>query len=347
MTPAILGGTSRPTFRIGVPTYRRAGDLANLLAALAPQLRERAHVRLVVVNDAGHDDVYDRLVEQYRDVFDYRVASENRGPGPARGAAFESATEDYLVGLDDDCVPGPLWLEWLEAMVRANPDVDLFAGTTEPIWTRPPGRFQRLLAVRKSYPAPVVNGFGLITAVGANMAVRRVAYERAGGYSREMRGAAEDCHLTQRLLKAGATYRVCPDWPAGHKAENSISGLRRRFFWYGTGGAQYTILERDWRMASDHSDTTIANSWERITAKTAVEWRRSADDGQPLIMRLAAAAAVFLIELEYERGWRTGIRRNTERYRRGIPEIPPFANRFVDFADRAQATHAFGEDTAG
>lgn len=144
----------RPTFRIGVPTYRRSADLANMLAALAPQLRTYPNVRLVVVNDAGHDAGYDDLVARYGDIYEYRVASENRGPGPARAAAFADADEDYLVGIDDDCIPEPLWLEWLHALVESDPDVDLFAGVTVPIWTSRPSRLQRLLALRKSYPGP-------------------------------------------------------------------------------------------------------------------------------------------------------------------------------------------------
>lgn len=335
--------TSTPTFRIGVPTFRRSGDLANMLAALAPQLRAHPKVRLVIVNDAGHDEGYDLVVERYRDIVDYRIATENRGPGPARGAAFADATEDYLVAIDDDCVPDPLWLEWLHAMVEADPDVDLFAGVIEPVWTSKPNRLQRLLAVPKSYPAPAVTQFGLLTAVGANMAVRRTAYEKAGGYSDEMRGAAEDCHLTQRILNAGATYQICNGWVSGHKAENSIRGLRRRFFWYGSGGAQYILLEQDWKMASIHTDATLAGAREAISRKTAAQWRRSAIDEQSLIMRIAFTMATALIEFSYERGWRKGLSQWAGTHPGGIPEVPPFADQFVDFGDLEAAAHAMGD----
>lgn len=337
---------TRPTFRIGVPTYRRPGDLANLLAALAPQLRSFPNVALVVVNDAGHEPGYDELADRYGDVMDYRVAEENRGPGPARDAAFAGATEDYLVGLDDDCLPGPLWLEWLHALVAAHPDVDLFAGTVEPVWTAPPRRWQRLLALPQTFPGPIVGQFGLLTAVGANLAVKRTAYEKVGGYSDEMRGAAEDCHLTQRLLAAGATYRICDDWVTGHKAENTLRSLWRRFYWYGAGGAQYTLLERDWRMAASHTDASLSGALKAISRKTAAQWRRSADVDQSLIMRLSFAATTALIECAYERGWRHGLRRHGPAHPGGLPEVPPFVEQYVDFADSRARAKAMGETPA-
>jgi len=155
----------KPSFRIGVPTYKRPYDLEKFLAAIADQIRDKQHISLVVVNDASHDEDYAKVISKYEDIVDYRIQEINKGCGPSRVAALENATEDYLVCTDDDCVPTEYWVEWMEALILANPDVDLFAGEIEPVWYKEPGLIDQILAIPESYPGPVMTECGLLTAL--------------------------------------------------------------------------------------------------------------------------------------------------------------------------------------
>ena len=175
------------TICIGVPSYRRAGQLSDLLKRLVPLVIARPHIRLCVVNDGSHDADYERVLARYEGIVDYRVSPQNGGCGAARRAAFEGATEDYLVCIDDDCIPSREWLDWLEALIEAYPSVDLFAGDVRPHFEKVPGEWERALSIIDESVSPVVFSDGLLTAVTANLAMKRTTYERAGGFSADLR----------------------------------------------------------------------------------------------------------------------------------------------------------------
>ena len=336
-----MSSTSRPTFRIGMPTYRRPKDLAVFLRNIKPQLKTHPNVKIVVVNDGTHDDEYQRVVTDYQDHIDYRIQTENKGCGPTRAAAFIDADEDYVVCTDDDCVPPPFWLDWLEAMVEVYPDIDVFAGEIEPVWDTPGNLLDQLLALPESYPAPVVTDQGLLTAVGANTVVRRAFYQQVGGFPYDMRGAAEDCYLTQRILKAGGSYQIAQHWVIGHKAKNTVRELRGRFRGYGMGGAQYVLKEHDWVLADISTDATLKDAWRAISNKVRREWR-SGINRSSLLSRLAFTIMTAVIAVEYERGWRQGLKKFAPKYPGGLPVKPPMVERFVDFEDESARTIALG-----
>ena len=328
--------TTPLTFRIGVPTYQRPEDLACFLQAIAPQLQGRSNVRLVVVNDASHSPNYAAIADQYRDIMEYRVLKENGGPALARNEAFRGATEDYLVHTDDDCYPEAHWLDWLEALARSYPQVDLFAGEILPVWTNEPSLYDRLLAIPDAYPAPAFTKYGLLTAVTANAMVKREFFEKVGGFSHNLRGASEDYSLTQRLLNAGACYQVAAGWRVGHKARTRIGEMRRRFRGYGKGGAQASLLENDWKLAAVSSRASVKQSLQIVQRKSLRYWNDSSVNSSFFLWRAVQTALSALIATEYELGWRKGVKQFGREYGRVLPERPGVSERFVDFSDPRQ-----------
>lgn len=237
------------TVCIGIPTYKRPDALAGLLAKFAPLLKGRPHIRVSVVNDGSHDPAYDRVLKaQGRPWLSYRALPDNLGCGGARRAAFDGATEDWFVSIDDDCVPDARWLDTMEALINTAA-ADFLAGEVRPAWEGPPTPYQEDLALIDQLSSLVVTPFGLMTAVTANLAVRRGAYERAGGFAEDMRGA-EDCDLTQRLIASGATYRLCPHLVIDHVAQRRYLPTRRRFRSYGHHAARYVLIRQNWRIAA-------------------------------------------------------------------------------------------------
>ncbi|CAN0495517.1 unnamed protein product, partial [Scytosiphon promiscuus] len=104
----------------------------------------------------------------------------------------------------------------------------------------------RWSAARSNYPGSIVTDHGLLTAVGANSAFRCSLFKRIGGYEPELKGAADDCCVTQHDIKAGGRCLVASNWSTGHKAETSLREISKRAFNYGFGSVQYTLLEQDW-----------------------------------------------------------------------------------------------------
>ena len=203
------------TYRIVVPTYRRPGDLEKFLIGIESQLIRHPNVRLVVVNDGSHDDAYQAAVAPYGHLIDYRIEPENRGVQYARHAGCADAQEDILVFTDDDCRPDRHWIDWLMALVEMHPSVEMFCGATWPITQDDPGDLERFLQFTGRYPMPVGKPPRLLVAPHANFACSRELYERVGGLDMRFR-VAEDWNLTQRMLRAGAVYKIASDWITRH-----------------------------------------------------------------------------------------------------------------------------------
>lgn len=110
-----------------------------------------------------------------------------------RPAGVDAAKYPIIVSTDADTTYPDFWLEKLLSHF-SDPNVVLVGG---PIRSSTPGTIEDLYATGLSASA----GAGLFS--GANMAFRRDAFERAGGYVRVRKG--EDWALSNRLRRYGKT----------------------------------------------------------------------------------------------------------------------------------------------
>jgi GT2 family glycosyltransferase len=323
--------STRPSFRIVVPTYRRPHLLKRFLDCLVPQLATHPEFRLVIVNDGTHDAAYEDVIQRFTPPSIYLKLPESRGPGPARQAGFAGAYENYLVNTDDDCEPPPFWLDELLALAMTYPDVDVFAGRTIPVGA-PRGIITREIAhIPNATPAPVADEFGLVTAPTANALFRRELFEKSAGFAADMIGAAEDCFVTQRILKAGGTWMIAPHIVTGHRAIQSVGELRRKFRGYGLGAAQYVIREQDWRVAAMHTDGRWRSSLRASWISTVAQWDKPENRSVGRLRRLVRCVLTLLARLAYERGWRRGLKQFSSQYGRARPSTTKLAERYNDF----------------
>lgn len=95
---------------IVIPTYNRKDIVAELLASLLSDTTLPAHVttEIIVADDRSKDGTADMVREAFPSV---RLV---QGPGKNaelnKRAAIEVSTGDYLVNLDDDCIPRHGWI---------------------------------------------------------------------------------------------------------------------------------------------------------------------------------------------------------------------------------------------
>lgn len=180
-----------------IPTLGRP-SLAVLLDALAGVEGSRLG-RVLVVDDRRDASEPLSLGDEVDEVKVLR--GPGKGPAAARNAGWRASDAAWVVFVDDDVVPTGTWLADLEADLSAAPlDVVAVQGrVTVPLPSdRRPTDWER-------------NVTGLETArwITADMAVRRSALEKVGGFDERFpRAFREDLDLAIRLQEEGGKMTV-------------------------------------------------------------------------------------------------------------------------------------------
>ncbi len=180
-----------PGVTVVIPTLGRP-SLTALLSALAPALSD-APVEVLLVDDrvGAHDEL------TIPPGVDAKVLTGRAaGPAAARNVGWHAARHEWVAFLDDDVLPDPDWLPRLLADLAAAPDhVGGVQGNLRvPL---PPDRrptdWERVTAA-------LADGEWIT----ADMAYRREALQRAGGFDERLpRAFREDAELAHRVQRAG------------------------------------------------------------------------------------------------------------------------------------------------
>jgi len=177
------------TFSIVIATYNRAGMLRDTLASLA-QLRPAAPWEVIVVDNNSPDNTQE-VVEEAAAGFPVplRYAFEReQGRSAALNCGFRLASGDIVVTTDDDVRVEPDWLDQIGNALTSL-ECDYVGGRVTPIFENPalpawfpnrPGLLWGVVALLDYGPTPVK--YGVRVPLGVNMAMRREAIERAGGF---------------------------------------------------------------------------------------------------------------------------------------------------------------------
>lgn len=185
-------------FSVIVPTCNRTEDLARCLDRLAPEFQTiDGSLYEVIVTDDGHDLKSRRLVAE-RFPWAAWLQGPRRGPAANRNHGAAAAKGEWLVFVDDDCLPEP---ELLEGYARATSDfprVHVFEGKTVPLGNR-----QRL---DERCPENL-NGGKLWS---CNFAIKKITFVSIGRFDDNFPFAAyEDIEFGIRLQKAEIKLAFC------------------------------------------------------------------------------------------------------------------------------------------
>jgi GT2 family glycosyltransferase len=225
----------RAPFSAVVCTLNRPEQLHRTLEALRRQ-RHEFEVRVVDQSDEP-DPELERLTEEWSGL------SVTRDPGKglsrARNIGWRASDAEWVVYVDDDCIPDPDWSEQLSAVIAEHPEAELTGCYVEDP-EEPSGTHVSVSAFR---PAEEREVRGRWTrpwhiGLGACHAVRRETLARLGGYDERLGPGApdfpgcDDMDLNYRLLRGGGTACVTPRVKVLHeqwRTNEQLPGLFRGY----------------------------------------------------------------------------------------------------------------------
>jgi GT2 family glycosyltransferase len=246
-----------PEMTVAVCTRDRPDDLAILLDSLDRQ--EYKRLRIVVVDNAPSDDRTRRLVSGLtpeRDI-DY-IVEPRPGLSWARNRAIEASSSDVIAWADDDEECDRWWAAEVARGFVEVPAAGAVTGLVAPseLQTQSQAWFEQYSGVSRGrgfsravfspatfaeqsplYPLPPYGA-------GANMAFRREAIERIGGFDPALGAgtatlAGEDTAALCSLLLAGGTIVYQPSAIVRHRHRRDYESLRRVMLGYGRGLSAY------------------------------------------------------------------------------------------------------------
>jgi glycosyltransferase involved in cell wall biosynthesis len=239
-------------FSIVIATYNRADVLADTLASLA-RLEPGAPWEVIVVDNNSPDhtrQVVEQAATAYPVLLTYAFERE-QGRSAALNCGFALAAGDIVITTDDDVRVEADWLNRIEGGLETQ-RCDYVGGRVVPLWDgeRPqwlPGTNGQLWAVIAllDYGSDPVK-FGKRVPLGVNMAMRREAIERAGGFDIRIgrkAGTLLGQEVREWCIRAhamGLTGYYIPDIVVQHlipRDRLTKTYFRRWFFWRGISRA--------------------------------------------------------------------------------------------------------------
>lgn len=207
-----------PKISVLIPTRNRPAALAVCLRALAGS--SVAIHECIVCDDSMDSKTRDLLAADFPSV--RRLEGTGGGPGTNRNAAARVADGNWLVFVDDDCIPQPGFLEAYEKAILEMQEgrVAVLSGRT----IGSGGAEGSLL-----WEAPVYGGEGLPPS--CNFAISAEVFRASGGFDERYRISFEDIEFFARLEAEGYSIRHLPDALVEHPRRRIPSPTRLAARW--------------------------------------------------------------------------------------------------------------------
>lgn len=213
-----------PEISVCISTRDRAAHLERLLESLAAA-KPRPRTEILVVDNGSRDHTA-ALLARWAEGGEGRLPLSLPTPGKSRALnlALATARAEVLAFTDDDVRVDPGWLQAVHAFFRQHPEYDAGVGQVlredlgDPAVDALLERFSTLAFFSA---APGVRDHDRLH--GANMALRRRAFERVGGFDERLgpgaSGGLEDIDLGRRLRQAGLRIGLMPDAVVVHAVD--------------------------------------------------------------------------------------------------------------------------------
>lgn len=174
-------------FSIIIPTYLRNDDLKKCLEALIPHLQGfQPEFYEIIVTDDSPNGTAQSLVHEFP--FVQWVKGPGRGPAANRNHGAKQAKGEWLVFLDDDCIPSVSLLATYQSYLQDFPETYVFEGAIHPIGSK----------TRMDEEAPVNITGGQLWS--CNFCIQKSSFFSVNGFNEAFPYACmEDVDLQSRL----------------------------------------------------------------------------------------------------------------------------------------------------
>jgi len=227
-------------FSVIIPTYNRPGRVQQCLDALAAQTRNRfSGFEVIVVDDGSPEPL---VLDESR--WDGRlklrvIRQDNAGPAAARNRGAEAADGEFLAFTDDDCLPGPGWLDALAGALGENPDA--LVGTAT--WNGLPENLysaasQLIIDIVYAHNNRDVRDSHFLAS--NNFACARRHFLDMGGFDMDFpRAGAEDRDFCDRWRISGRRIYFVREPHIEHRHAQTLGKYLDLHFRYGRGACLY------------------------------------------------------------------------------------------------------------
>ena len=187
----------------------------------------------VIVVDDGSDDLTSEIAADYPEM--RYIFQRHAGLSVARNLGAAEASGDIFAYTDDDCVVDEDWLHYLAAAFEEGGG-DAAGGPNIP--PPPRNRAEACVGAAPGAPAHVLLDDRTAEHLpGCNLAVRREAFERIGGFLPEFRAAGDDVDFCWRLQDAGLRISFAPAAMVWHHRRASVRDYLKQQIGYGKAEA--------------------------------------------------------------------------------------------------------------
>lgn len=211
----------KPTASILIPTLAAPDYLDVTLSSVMPQARG-SEAEVLVVSDGPHEPT--AAVAERHGARLLTLPSQ-QGLNAARNAGIEAARSDLIVLIDQDIDAPAGWLQAVIEGAHAHPEIEVFGG---PIRARleqgPRGCGREAPPITTLDAGPVDRDVPLVW--GANMAIRRSAYERVGPFDEALHGRGNEDEWEYRYVGAGGRIRYLAKAGLDHRRTAADARLR-------------------------------------------------------------------------------------------------------------------------
>jgi GT2 family glycosyltransferase len=189
-----------PLLSVIIPTCHRNQDLILCVEALRPE-NQQTHVAYeVIVTDDGRRSSAEEIVRQQYPWARW-CPGPQQGPASNRNSGARKASGQWVLFLDDDCIPVSSWISAYSAAIRSFPEYSLFEGQTI---GGPNSR------TRSDHESPLNLQGGLLWS--CNFCINRQLFLDVGGFDENFPVAyMEDTDLQFRLKERGHTSKFVAD----------------------------------------------------------------------------------------------------------------------------------------
>jgi cellulose synthase/poly-beta-1,6-N-acetylglucosamine synthase-like glycosyltransferase len=245
-----------------ISTYNRAARLPRALQSLLAQEAEGVRFEVIVVDNNSTDDTREVVrMWEGRDARVRYVFEARQGVSHGRNAGIAEARAPVIAFTDDDICVGADWVAGVHRAFLDHPETGFVGGRVVPEWSAPPPAW---LTAEHWAPLALID-YGdepfpvgperPICLLSANLALRRDALHRMGGFSPALQrvkdgiGSMEDAELQHRLAGVKGMYVPSLRAVAPVEPERATRAYHRR--WHtGHGGFNARMRAEDFERSS-------------------------------------------------------------------------------------------------